>query len=468
MDVIKPIKQKLKALKIVLLQSSRKKKLILILICGMLIAASRMILFRSTTGEVTYETTKAEKGTLISSISGSGIISSGNNTNVTTKASGVVTEVYVTSGDNLVKGQKIAEISLDEYALERQTSAWVSYLDAQEAIKTAEKTKLETDLAMWKARDAIFDAVSAIEYKNNNTTNPETKEDYTDSEKAIIDKTLEVARASFAESELKYKNSDSEIASAQTKVASTLRNYQENSSTIYAPIEGIISDLNLAKGMTLNATSETSNTNGATIVSAQTVGKVSNPDGQLIASVSLSEIDIVKVKADQKVTLTLDAYEDKTFTGKVLSVDTTGTLESGVTSYSVKVILDPVSVEIYPNMAVNVEIITDIKSDVIMIPTSAITVSDDQSTVQVKKNGEISTVTVETGIANDTNTEIISGLNEGDEVVTATINPQIKNASTSTGTSPFSGIGGTNRGSGTGSRSSGGNMPGAGGPPGSF
>jgi multidrug efflux pump subunit AcrA (membrane-fusion protein) len=182
---------------------------------------------------------------------------------------------------------------------------------------------------------------------------------------------------------------------------------------------------------------------------------VNDKKGQLIATVNLTEVDVPKVKADQKVTLTLDAYSDKTFTGKVLAVNTSGTVSSGVTSYPVTILLDPVPVDIYPNMAVSVEIIIAIKPDVVMIPVSAVTMAGNTATVQVMKAGKPSAVSVEVGDSNGTNIEIKSGISEGDSVVTATNSTATSSSSSATTTSPFSGLGrsttGT-RGTGTGAR----------------
>jgi multidrug efflux pump subunit AcrA (membrane-fusion protein) len=152
------------------------------------------------------------------------------------------------------------------------------------------------------------------------------------------------------------------------------------------------------------------------------------------------------VKANQKVSLTLDAFPDMSFTGKVLAVNTSGSVSSGVTSYPVTILLDPVTVDIYPNMSVNAEIITSIKNDVILIPSTAISTANGESTIQVKKDGKYTTVQVETGSANDSQTEIVSGINEGDEVVTSVITAQSSNQTGTDTTSPFSGVG---RGSNT-------------------
>lgn len=410
------------------------------------------VFWGSKTATTEYVTEKIAKGTLINSISGSGSITSGNYNNVNTKASGEVEKVYVANGDTVKKGQKIADIALDDYAKERQTAARVSYLDATVAVKEALNTKATGDIDMWEARQAVLDAQEAVDDMKDDDTNPKTHEVYTDGERAIILKTLDQARLAFSVAEAKYLNADANIANSRAKVDAALRNYQENSASIIAPADGVISDLLLAPGLVLNADSTTSNTSGATIVSAQTIGKISNPKGQLMATVSMSEVDIINIKAGQKVTLTLDAYSDITLTGKVLAVNTSGSMSSGVTSYPVTIILDPVGVEVYPNMAVNVDIITNIKSDVLLVPSTAITTANGISTVQMKKDGKYQTVQVETGLSNDSQTEIVSGLNVGDEVVTSVITKQSTSTSNST-TSPFSGMGGsTTRSSGNSTR----------------
>lgn len=437
--------QKLLSMKNYLLKASLKKKLVFLAIFIGVGVLLKFIIPGSKGNEVTYETAIAEKSTLITSISGSGSITSGNSTNVTTKVSGVVKAVYVTNGDAVTRGQKIAEVELDEYAKERETTAWVSYLDALEAVKTAEKSKIDAKIQLLKDQQSILDADDDVAHAKN-----DDEQDFSEYEKEVFDETLAQAQKAVEASTLKYNNADADIAAAHAKVASKLRDYQENSSIIVAPSAGVISDVILSSGSVLAASSTTSNTSGATIVSAQTIGKISDSAGQLIASVSLSEIDIISVKANQKVVLTLDAFSDKSFTGKVLAVNTSGSISSGVTSYPVTILLDAASVDIYPNMAVTAEIITEIKNDVILIPTTAITTVNGTSTVQIRKDGNISTAQVELGSSNDSQTEVVSGINEGDEVITSVITAT-NTSSTKSTTSPFSGMStSSNRNSGGG------------------
>ncbi|QQS38853.1 efflux RND transporter periplasmic adaptor subunit [Candidatus Woesebacteria bacterium] len=442
-------------------QSSWKIKLIAIMLIVLCVLLIKHFVGAANKESVTYETQIASTGNLISTISATGTITSGNYTNVTTKTSGVVSKVYVVNGDTVAKGQKIAEVNLDDYAKERQSTAWVAYLEAQENYLEVLNGKSLADIAMWNARQEVLDAQEALDDMTSDNTNPLTREVYTDNERMIITKTLDQKRLAFSVAESRYKNSDADIVSANAKIVTALKDYQENSATIIAPSDGVITDLALAEGIIVSASTSTSTTNGATIVEGQTAAKISNPKGQLIATVNLTEIDIVNVKANQKVNLTLDAYEDKSFTGKVLAVITSGSVSSGVTSYPVSVLIDPVSLEIYPNMAVNAEIITGISTGKIVVPLTAVQTTNGQGIVQVLEESGVKDVVVETGLENDTHIEILTGLAEGVKVIVATTS--INETSDTNTTSPFSGIG--RSGSSNTGRSGGVSMP-AGSPPG--
>jgi multidrug efflux pump subunit AcrA (membrane-fusion protein) len=426
-----------------------RKILVIVGVIG-LVGAVGWYVKKTQTPTTTYQTAAVSKGSLVSTVSSSGTITSVNRTNIQTKDSGVVSAVYVNNGDTVTKGQKIALVTLDEYGLERQTTAWKNYLDAQTAVMTAQADQAQADIDMWNARNAIFKAQDAVDYKNNNTINPVTKLDYTDSEKAVIDKTPHLAQLQFNEAETRYNNSSAAIAAARSQVSAALRDYQQNSAIIVAPSAGVVSDLSLTPGMvvasTQNSNTNTNNSNSIEAVAAQTVGKIGDPKGSLLATVPVSEVDVIKVKPGQKATILFDAYPDLSFTGKVLAVDTDGTVTSGVTTYKVTIVLDPTDTEIYPNMAITANIITGVENDVLLVPSTAISSSGDQSTVEVMKNGTPSMVTVQTGSANDTYTVITTGLNEGDQVVTAKITKGSTSGSSSSTTSPFSGIGGRSSG----------------------
>lgn len=273
-----------------------------------IVVGSGVLVSRSEEAEITYETEVATIGTLISSIAATGTVTSGNFTNITTKVSGTVSQVFVDNGDVVQKGQKIAQVTLDEYGKQRQAAAWVTYLEAKETALKGKSNKSGADIEMWKQRQAILDAQEMVDRMNRGEGDAKTGLAYTENERSIIAKNLDQAKLAFEVAQAQYLNADADITSANANIASAYRDYLENAATIIAPEAGVVSDLALAEGLQVSASVTTNTSNGSTIVSAQTVGKLNNPDGQLVATVSLTEVDITSIKANQKATLTLDAY----------------------------------------------------------------------------------------------------------------------------------------------------------------
>jgi membrane fusion protein, macrolide-specific efflux system len=373
-----------------------------------------------------YQTAQVQRGTLISSVSASGSVSSGNSIDITTSATGEVSAVYVKNGDKVVAGQKIADLILDQTGQQKQLSAWSAYLSAKNQLSTAQNNIYSLQAAEFAANQKfINDAVA----RNLSTSDP----------------TYIQENAAWLQSQASYQNQPSVIEQSQISVSSAWLSYQQTSAAITAPSTGTISNLILAPG--LPVTSSAASSTGTNAASSQVVGNIIPASGQTLVMVNISEIDSVKIKPGQRVTLTLDAYPDKTFTGKVMLINTSGSVSSNVTTYPATIALtDTSGVNIYPNMAVDAKIITDIQPDVLLVPSAAVQTTNGQTQVRVLRNGQPVSVAVEVGPANDTETEIVSGINEGDTVVTGVIT-STTTGSPSTGTSPF---GGLNRGGGGG------------------
>ena len=247
-----------------------------------------------------------------------------------------------------------------------------------------------------------------------------------------------------------FQIADSNIAVSQAKSLAAYRNYQKVSSTVYAPADGVVNNLVLAPGVVLSSTNGsgsitvstgTDSTTNSSSVTSQKIGAIKNPEGKYQATVSLTEVDVTKVQSGQKVSITMDAFPDTTLTGTVLAVNTSGSVSSGVTSYSASILLDPTTLNIYTNMALNAEIIVASTDDTVIIPSSAIQTKNNQLLVEILKDGKVSTVTVEVGLSNDTQTAIKSGVNEGDSVVTSTSTGNTK-TTTGSSTSVFGNPGG--------------------------
>jgi len=156
-----------------------------------------------------------------------------------------------------------------------------------------------------------------------------------------------------------------------------------------------------------------------------------------VAEISLNEVDIAKVNLNQSATLSFDAIDDLTLTGKVIDVDSIATTNQGVVTYGVTIALDTINDQVKPGMTTDVSIITDTKDDVLSVPVSAIKTKNDTLYVEIldETTNKTSTKEVETGISNDEVTEIISGLEEGEKVVTSTLSGTTEETTKSTSSS---------------------------------
>jgi len=166
---------------------------------------------------------------------------------------------------------------------------------------------------------------------------------------------------------------------------------------------------------------------------------------QKIATISLNEVDIAKVRVWQKATLTFDAIDNLSITGQVIETDIVGTVSQGVVTYNVKIGFDTQDDRVRSGMSVSADITTNIKQEIIVVPSSAVKTQGDISHVEVvasstaitsDNSGVIlvespRTQEVVTGLSGDTLIEIISGLKEGDKIITKTI-PGSSVAQTST------------------------------------
>jgi len=382
-----------------------KKKIIVgvIILLTLVGLVGKWVIGKTSQNKVTYQTSKAEKGTLVTSVSASGSIVSTGMLTVNSNASGVVKKVYVKDGDLVSAGQKIAEIVLDQTGLEKYASAYASYVQAQNSVNSANNS----------LRSAIASAEKVLDEVKGHDT----------------DETL-AQKESRTKAEVARDNAYDTIKSAAANFTVASYNLRLASSIITAPNFGKIDNLNLVEGLVMTET------NVAVI----------RVDTTPVALVNLNETDISKVKIGQKVTLTADSLPEKTFVGVVATIDRVGLITSNVVNYPVKIKLENQTSELLPNMSVGVEIMTNVKTDVLLVPASAVQTVNNQSTIQVMRNGEPITVTVEVGLSNDSQMEIISGLNEGDEVVTSTVTSASSSSSSNNATSPFSGVGRTGGG----------------------
>jgi len=348
-----------------------------------------------------YQTAKVERGMIISSVSASGQVLSVNILSANTKASGIVKTVYVKDGNAVKKGDKILEIALDFQGQQKNAQAWSSYLSAKNSLESAKATLYSLQSDMFTKWDTFKTLAESDTYKDTNSANRTLPEFY-------------IAQDNWLNTEAKYKNQQATINQAQASVNSSWLDYNLTSPVITAPADGTITSLMYAPGMSIGSLDTGTSTSNQKIATIKT-------EGTPIVSVNLSEIDVSQVELGKKAIVKLDSISDKTFTGEVIGVDRIGQTSSGVTQYPAIIKLDSSANQILPNMTVTTNIVIDRKDNALLIPSIAIQKQGNQNIARFLKGKQEQTISVETGLVSDTQTEILSGLSEGDEVIISTL-----------------------------------------------
>lgn len=208
------------------------------------------------------------------------------------------------------------------------------------------------------------------------------------------------------------KQAQQQINSASVQLETAKRNL--NNAKIEAPIAGMILAVNIKVGEYASVASPTP---------AFLVGNNSD----FFAFININEIDINSVKVDQVSDLTVDAI-GKTLKGKVVQVESYGVNLAGIIYYKAKVSIED-QAGLKANMTVNADIAVTSKTDVLTLPSSAVTLKNDKSYVKLAKYDEKNVLTpveqeVVTGLNNNALIEIVSGVSEGENVVIVSASKQ--------------------------------------------
>ncbi len=321
---------------------------------------------------------------------------------------------------------------IDSANVQEQASTDLGISSAQSGQKSS---ALALDSAKIKSQQQVIAAQSTYEQAQR------------DADSAALKK--KSAQYSYDAAKQSLANQSTTIAASQASLTSSSLALQElTDQVVTAPISGQISNLGIVENAVVgkssssssSTTSSTSTSSSSSSSSSTTILSISNPKN-LGVTITVNEVDIPSIKEGQSATLSFDALPGKTFIGHVSNIDYIGTTTSGVTTYNVQIILEDTDEGMRPGMSASASVITNRKDHVLLVPNSAIQTQNDQSFISVLKNGQPTTVTITTGLSNDVETEVTSGLQEGDTILVT--------QTSTTGGSAFSGSSGIFRGSGT-------------------
>ncbi|SEF75352.1 HlyD family secretion protein [Bryocella elongata] len=424
---------------------------VVLLVLGGLLAGT-IIYNRSAVQAVT--TAKATHQDLVATVSGTGQIKPKTYVNVGATSFGRITHLYVKEGDHVKKGDVLATVE------NVQPEATVS---AQKAAIAASQTDIASYQAAEKTAEAnVVQGKADLEQKTLDYNRAQqlfndrliAKQDF-DAKKAAYDMsvaTLAQRQASVAQARAQ---TDSARGHMNQAVATQRANYDTLDKTISrAPFDGLVTNVPVREGETVVVGIQ--NAEGSTLMTLADMSVIT-------AEVKVDESDIVNVALDQSVDVTIDAFPGKSFHGRVTEVGdqallrTTGVATSQSTTgteeakdFKVVVTLDVnTSDNLRPGLSCTAKITTSRKPNVLTIPIQALVERDPAAEVAYfKDHGKISSsasstdnkkseaqqgvfvlvkdsgrtrvkfVAVNTGIVGATDTEVLSGLKDGDEIVT--------------------------------------------------
>ena len=388
---------------------------------------------------------KAAPANIVEKVSASGKVQPETEVKISPDVSGEITELYVEEGDSVKQGQLLLRIRPDNYqAMVNQQSALVN---TQRANVGQSQARLQQLLANAKQTELTYRRNASL-YK----------------QKVISQADYEASKAAYDASQEEINSARQSIRAAQSNVQSAQASLDEArrnlvKTTIFSPVNGTVSKLNVKKGERVVGTSQMAGTE---------IMRIANLNNMEVR-VSVNENDIINVDLGDSADVEVDSYasKDQKFRGIVTAIANTAkdalTAEA-VTEFEVRIRLLPESyrqltrvvqgrtiVPFRPGMTASVDIITNRKTNVLSVPLAAVTTRSDSARTEDKKgtpavrvsrgpnapvedeakapkadvqevvfvirNGKAVLTPVKTGISDFQNMEIVSGVQAGDQVV---------------------------------------------------
>ena len=379
------------------------KKSILALTALALVAGG-VVFYRSNaiqSPEQRYKLQSVEKGNLTQTVSANGTLNPVVLVNVGTQVSGTVTKLYVDFNDKVKEGQPLLELDSSLLAAQaRQTAA--SVLNVAASLDLARATELRMK--------SLFEQ----EY---------------------------ISRQELEQAIQARKSAEAQVA--QSKAAADKDRVNLAYTTIRSPVSGIVVDRVVDLGQTVAASLQT-----------PVLIKIAQDLSEMRIDSNFAEADIGSIKEGQKVGFTVDAFPNRSFQGEVQQIRLNATTQQNVVTYNVRVSLTNPEQILLPGMTAYVNIAVQSRQDVLLVPNAALRFkpadlpTTEQSkpatgearpngqipgtgggkagkkrdtasgTVYIVDNGELKPVSVQLGITDNRNTEVVGGdLKPGDKVV---------------------------------------------------
>lgn len=392
------------------------------------------------------ETEPYQRQTLNANIYGTGTVEPVQTAVLTWSASGVVGDVLVSVGDEVMEDQLLMSLAPDSLSVDI-LQAEIDLINTQNALDDL-YDNLQSDLAQTRldlsnAQEALEDLENErkiMNYQRCTDERTEELEDELDQAEQVYkfrqnsdtlravntaQANLDYCLADFtvreiAEAELEVELAEARVAKLQERVnlledgpdpdqvtiletQLSMAQSRLDSPLIEAPFDGVVTVLKAKHGDVVQP--------GMQAVQIDNLS-------ELFIDVQISEVDIPFVQIDQVAQLVFDAYFKNTFEGKVVEISPVGNAIQGVVEYDIRIKMRNADDRIKPGMSAAVNIVVDEKENVFVVPNDAIVSIDGQENVYVRRNGTYEAVGISLGSYSDFYSEVIEAdIEEGELIV---------------------------------------------------
>lgn len=377
------------------------KKALIVLLVAAAAVGGVMIFTNNKKSEINYRTSTVARSDLRSVVQATGTLDAVETVDVGTQISGTVKEIYIDYNSVVKKGDLIAEID--------------------SSTQQADVAQAQANLMAAKADLLNYQAVLTNAQKNLNRTKELARRDLIAKSDVDSDiKTRATAGAQVEAAKAKVAQYAAALSKSQINLGYT---------RIYSPVDGVVVAKNVDKGQTVAASYQT-----------PSIAEIAKDLRDMQVEVNVDEADIGGVREGQAAEFTVDTHPTDVFKGKVTQIRLSPTTSNNVVTYTVIVKVKNEKGMLLPGMTANVSLIMEERENVLLVPNSAfrfkpadtnVTVDDGPPGRGKRKVAEVSKPAVYTlqkkkpvkvevtkGISDGSSTEILSGLKEGDKVIT--------------------------------------------------
>ncbi|MBP1165429.1 HlyD family secretion protein [Chryseobacterium sp. PvR013] len=351
--------------------------------------------------KIQLETVNPEMGEISNSITATGTIQPVDTVAVGTQVSGIIKNIYVDFNSTVKKGELLA--TLDPDLLQYQSQ---------------------------QIKANLQNAKSNLAYNEININR-----------QSQLYKVGAISKADYDVATNQYNAAKAQVGSVTAQLSTANKNL--SLTNIYSPIDGTVLNRNVSEGQTV-----------ASSFSTPTLFSIAKDLTKMRVRASVDEADIGNVKVGQKATFTVDAFPDETFDGEVSEVRLHPTVSSNVVNYTTIINADNSSLKLKPGMTANITIYTEVLNNSMKIPVAATSFRPDSLVIKkykvnspfangkkhekgqgkkqnkgsenkneaavwiIAKDSTISRKKIKTGMDNDTEIQVVSGLNKNDNIIT--------------------------------------------------